>query len=253
MKNEIKLPFDDLKRSVTEPILDDEIQESIEDAITPFVQRHKWRAWGMHLICPSPGGLLLCGPSGVGKTTIAESLAKKIGHGIVKVSLKNIGGELIGETERNVSFIFNEAKSPMGLPKPATIFLDECDGLLWSREHMSKDTTWHLGVIGTLLQELEQYTGFVILATNMDGLLDPALERRVVRVDVGCPNFLTRIKLWDSKIPTNLMVLSEQQLKQLAKFELTGAQIEKTIIAVAKTCIRRNIKPNFKLLLSQLK
>jgi SpoVK/Ycf46/Vps4 family AAA+-type ATPase len=238
----MNLPIDKLTGEHPQPILDPDVQESIEDAIIPLTHGPQWRAWKMNQIRQSPSALLLTGPSGTGKTTIARSLAKRIGTGLLEFSFKDIGGESPGSTARNLTEVFAEAKKAK-----ASIFMDECEGLLWSRTQVNKDSMWMLNVIGTLLTQIEKYPFLVIMATNLPMHLDHALERRIVQVEVGIPSAQTRQALWEAKLPTNFLTITDAQAITLAKkYEFTGAEIENAIFACAKKCIRTKTKPSFK-------
>lgn len=244
-KPDFVLPFDPLVGDVVEPILSDETSDLLMDAIMPIQKQGQWRAWEMQFLKANMGAILLEGPVGTGKTTIARWLAKKLGRGMVEFSMAEIGSEEPGETERNLHKIFQLATKK----KECTLFLDECDGILWGREHVSKDSMWMLGVKGTLLKEIDKYPGLIVMATNLPQLLDAALARRVTRIHVDAPEFLQRCKLWESKLPPKFFYPSQSEINQLAKIELTGAQIENTIIATAKTCLRLDKQPTLKLLL----
>lgn len=228
---------------VIEPILDGETRNQVVEAITSFTHKVRWEKWGMPDIAANAGAILLEGPSGTGKTTIARWLAKKVSGGIIEITMADVGGSDPGQTERGIRDIFTEAKRQGN----ATIFVDECDGILWSREKAGPDSMWMLAVVNEFLMQIERYEGLCILATNMAHLLDPALLRRlraVIRVSV--PPSDVRRKLWEAKMPLTFpLEPTEQQFRTLSRYVLTGALVEKAIIREAQVALREGRHPKF--------
>ena len=70
-------------------------------------------------------GILLHGPSGTGKTLLAESLPHSLGVSMVRVTGPEIFSKFFGETEQKLRDRFDEAKSS----SPAILFIDEIDSL----------------------------------------------------------------------------------------------------------------------------
>ena len=77
-----------------------------------------------------PKGLLLFGPAGTGKTLIARAVAAEAGAHVVVVNASDIIGEFVGDTEKRLKIIFDEANAK----QPSIIFIDEIDALCPSRD-----------------------------------------------------------------------------------------------------------------------
>ena len=121
-----------------------------------------------------PRGILLFGPPGTGKTTIARVLASQAKASFFAVDASEIVSMWLGETEKRISRLFDEARRH----RPAIIFIDEIDSLVSARD--GSDSTGD-DVTSQFLREIDGVTGspgvFVIGATNIPDRLDPALLR----------------------------------------------------------------------------
>src|SRR3990167_1330299 len=118
---------------------------------------------------------LFAGQSGTGKTMAADIIAGVLGLDMYKIDLSGIVSKYIGETEKNLSTIFAEAET-----SNAILFFDEADALFGKRSEV-KDAHDRYANIETayLLQRMEEYSGPVILATNLKMNLDEAFMRRL--------------------------------------------------------------------------
>jgi proteasome-associated ATPase len=133
-----------------------------------------------------PKGLLLLGPTGCGKTMLAEaaaySLYQRFGEVALKSGFFHIKGpeilrSLVGEQEailRHVFILADKHFAKHGFP--AVIFIDECEGIAKKRgTGISGD--YHETLVQTLLALMNDTTAIVILATNRPDILDPAVVR----------------------------------------------------------------------------
>ena len=130
---------------------------------------------------PGPEGItvLFRGASGTGKTLAAEVLAHDLGRALHRVDLSRVIGTYIGETEKNLSEVFDAAAK-----SGAVLLFDEADALFGKRTEV-KDAHDRFANAQTnyLLQRIEQYDGLVILTTNVVGNLDhPAVISRFARI-----------------------------------------------------------------------
>lgn len=122
-----------------------------------------------------PMGILLCGPSGTGKTLLVNALAKSSGFNCVKIDMSRILGQYVGESEKNFKKCLLGAQSQ----QPVIVFVDEIDTAF--RRGDSGDN----GVSRNIFSEFLQFTSntnnrgkvIFIAATNRPDLLDPALKR----------------------------------------------------------------------------
>jgi len=118
--------------------------------------------------------LLLYGPPGCGKTSIANYLANKLDLPLVTARLDTLISSLLGNTAKNLRRIFDFANK-----QPCVLFLDEFDAIAKAR-----DDQHELGelkrVVNSLLQNMDAYCqgGILIAATNHQELLDDAIWRR---------------------------------------------------------------------------
>ncbi|MEM7478392.1 MAG: AAA family ATPase [Planctomycetota bacterium] len=122
------------------------------------------------------GGILMYGPPGCGKTYLARATAGELGAGFISVGISDVLDMWIGQSERNLSRIFEQAR----YNKPCVLFFDEVDALGGKRSDMSGGSGRH--VINQFLSELDgvdkDNDGVLILAaTNAPWDVDPAFRR----------------------------------------------------------------------------
>lgn len=238
------IPFTPLiGKQVTEPCLEENIWHRINEALVSYTHPARWEKWGVGQIRPNGIAILLTGPAGCGKTTIARWMAKKVSGAIIEITMADVGGGDPGDTERNTKAIFDYGKENNN----CTIFIDECDSLLWSREKAGPDSMWMLAVVNRFLTEIERYKGLVILATNLKHFLDPALKRRLLdEIEIDIPPYETRKELWQEKIPVRFPYQpTTKDLHALATIRITGAEIENAIIREARQALREGRNPTF--------
>ena len=121
-------------------------------------------------------GVLLYGPSGTGKTLLAQAVANECGVNFIAISGPELFTKWLGESEEAVRHIFRIARQVA----PAVIFFDQLDAITPVRgAHSGSMTTER--VVNQLLAELdgvEPLAGIVVLgATNRIDLVDPAILR----------------------------------------------------------------------------
>lgn len=119
--------------------------------------------------------VLFYGSKTSGKYIIATMLANQAGKELYKVDLSKIVSKYIGETEKNLSAIFQRAKD-----KEWILFFDEADALFGKRTNV-RDThdRYANQEVSYLLQKIEEHNGLVFLSTNKKTNIDPAFMRRL--------------------------------------------------------------------------
>lgn len=226
------------------PIMSPEVEAQVLDAVSMYVHHQKWGAWGLKALREQGAGILLKGPSGTGKTTIARYLALMITkRGMHEISFADFGSHIPGENARQIREIFKYGKEN----KNMTLFLDECEAVLWERTRAGATAMWMLEVIDELLAQIGKYKGLIILASNRDELLDSAIDRRMLAtIHVDIPDYKMRLALWRTKVPKTFpLKLTIEQTEKLANLVLTGAEIEIAIINCASEALRMKKNPAF--------
>lgn len=166
---------------------------------------------------------LFYGPSGTGKTMAAEVLAHAMQVDLIKIDLSSVVNKYIGETEKNLSRIFDLAEADAGV-----LFFDEADALLGKRSQVKDAQDRHANIeVSYLLQRLENYPGLVILATNHRNHIDDAFIRRLTFITrFSYPDAVLREKIWLAIWPDGVQVDADVNFSDLAKrIDMTGANI----------------------------
>ncbi len=146
-----------------------------------------------------PTGLLLHGPPGTGKTTIARVLASQTDASFFAVNASDVFSKWFGESEKRVSELFEQARENV----PAIIFIDEIDAILGQRsEAAGGGARAANGVVNAFLAQMdgiaENRRVFVVGATNRPELVDAAVLRpgRLSEVvEIGVPDANGRLAL----------------------------------------------------------
>jgi SpoVK/Ycf46/Vps4 family AAA+-type ATPase len=164
--------------------------------------------------------LLFYGPSGTGKTMMANALANHLGKRLLLVNFPSLGHN----SSDALQFLFREARI-----QDAVLFFDECEGIFRERDTM-------------LLTEIERHDGLIILATNRPQQLDDAMHRRITMAELfRKPDQLLRRKIWRMHVPERADLSEDVDLRSLAqRYELTGGLIKNAVLAGISEAVARN-------------
>jgi len=220
---ETKMTWDDL-------VLSSRTKSQISEIITWIKHGNTLLGdWNMgHKLRP---GLrcLFYGPPGTGKTLTASLLGKENCMDVYRVDLSLTISKYIGETEKNLSKIFDMASSHNWI-----LFFDEADALFGKRTQVQDAHDRYANQeVSYLLQRVETFNGIVILATNMKNNIDEAFSRRFESmVQFQMPRPQERSLLWQKGFSEKAhKALGEDvDLNDLAmQYELSGASIMNVI------------------------
>lgn len=179
--------------------------------------------WGMKKHVKRGYRSLFYGPPGTGKTLTATLLGKSTGKDVYRVDLSQTVSKYIGETEKNLSKLFDKAEN-----KNWILFFDEADALFGKRTDIRDAHDKYANQeIAYLLQRIESYNGLVILASNQRTNIDEAFTRRFQSIiHFPFPRPEERLALWQKALPPQATVAENVNWPQIAaRFELTGANI----------------------------
>ncbi|KAG2450863.1 hypothetical protein HYH02_004696 [Chlamydomonas schloesseri] len=158
----------------------DEVKRRLRQAVEwPLVHAAAFERLGLS----APRGVLLHGPPGCSKTTLARAAATASGATFLALSCAQLFCMYVGEGEAALRDCFKRARAAA----PSIIFLDEIDAVAGRREEGGESSGGAGGpdagvrLLTTLLTEMdgiELAAGVLVLgATNRPGAVDPALLR----------------------------------------------------------------------------
>lgn len=189
--------------------------------------------WGFAKKSPYGRGLcaLFYGSPGTGKTMAVQVMANELGVDLYRIDLSQLTSKYIGETQKNISALFNKAKNIN-----AMLFFDEADSMFAKRSEV-KDANDRYANADTafLLQKLEDYEGITILATNYVNNIDDAFKRRIkFMINFVFPTPEVRLMLWKKILPASARTDEQLDFDFFAEhFELSGSNIKEILTNAA--------------------
>jgi len=180
---------------------------------------------------------LFYGPPGTGKTLTASLLGKATGLDVYRVDLSLVVSKWIGETEKNLGLVFDEAEN-----KNRILFFDEADALFGKRTATASSHDRYANQeVSFLLQRVESSSGVVILATNQKANVDEAFGRRFQSmIYFPLPAPPERLRLWRAAFPDPARLDDSVDLGQLAaEFEISGGAIVNVLRYASLMALRR--------------
>ena len=175
--------------------------------------------------------ILFYGESGTGKTMAASIVASELDLDIYRIDLSGIVSKYIGETEKNLAKVFDEARKTNSI-----LFFDEADALFGKRTDVKDAHDRYANIeVSYLLQKMEEYDGVSILATNLKDNIDDAFTRRIrFMVEFPFPEEKYRKKIWAKIFPEKAPLNEKMDYDFLAqKMDVTGGLIKNIALSAA--------------------
>lgn len=161
-------------------ILPKQIKQVCQDVIEEQLRTEVLQSYGLE----PRNKILLIGPPGNGKTSLAEAMAEALMVPLLTVRYESIVGAYLGETASKLSKLFEYAKT-----RKCVLFLDEFETL--GKERGDAHETGEIKrVVSSLLMQIDSLPSYVmvIAATNHETLLDKAVWRRFqVKIEIPKP------------------------------------------------------------------
>jgi SpoVK/Ycf46/Vps4 family AAA+-type ATPase len=161
----------------------------------------------------------------------ASVMARELDMELFRVDVSRIVSKWVGETEKNLARVFNEAER-----SNAIILFDEADSLFAKRTEVRTSVDRHANQeLNFLLQRMESFTGVSILTTNLEDTIDRAFKRRLnFRIRFEKPEAAARAVLWRKMFPPGCALAGDVDPERLgAAFELTGGGIRNASVRAA--------------------
>ena len=200
-----------------------------------------------------PGGVILEGPPGTGKTTIIETLARQMDVPLFKMNYSQEGNEYIHGVARNVTDIFNRlALESKIIKKPVMLFFDEAEKFF--PRHAERHQVEEVNTYKDLMNTAAASGIILVAATNHINMVNQEItgnpRRMGTIIHVGNPDFSSRVNLFTKllkDLPIINGILNQAHYEKLASlsegFSIGNIAdtIDKTITQAIKK--RINITP----------
>ncbi|XP_028776414.1 cell division control protein 48 homolog C-like isoform X2 [Neltuma alba] len=161
------------------------LEELKMEVIVPLYHPQLPRRLGVRPIA----GILLHGPPGCGKTTLAHAIANETGFPFYQISATELVSGVSGASEENIRELFSKAYRTA----PSIVFIDEIDAIASKRENLQREMEKR--IVTQLMTSMDQsnrllqpadssessdaHPGYILVigATNRPDAVDPALRR----------------------------------------------------------------------------
>jgi SpoVK/Ycf46/Vps4 family AAA+-type ATPase len=164
---------EDIRQTLKEFILTPGQEEDVKKIVKAIQYREYLKRIGLYDV----GKILMVGPPGTGKTSLARAMSEHLSIPFVEVRLSMITDQYLGETAKNIDRVFALAKRV----SPCILFIDEFDFVAKTRS--SDEHAALKRAVNTLLKAIDDISltndGVLLLAaTNHPKMLDSAAWRR---------------------------------------------------------------------------
>ena len=165
-----------------EPILPPGVRAALYNWMTEIRAQDELRAVNVE----PRRSVMLEGPPGCGKTTMANHLAARLGLPLVSVKMDQLRSKWMGHTGEQIGDLF---KAIAEQADECVLFMDEFDAVGTKRADGTQGADHERNaVVNSLLQRVEGFDGTLIAATNRAKMIDPALWRRFgLRLTIPIP------------------------------------------------------------------
>jgi SpoVK/Ycf46/Vps4 family AAA+-type ATPase len=206
------------EKTIDQLVLSDSIKRSCNELVEEQMRSDLLRSYGVD----PRNKVLLIGPPGNGKTTLAEALANSLMIPLYIVKYESIVGSYLGETALRLSRLFEHVRT-----RQCVLFFDEFETL--AKERGDQHETGEIKrVVSSLLLQIDALPSYVVIiaATNHDNLLDTAVWRRFqLKIELPKPT-INDLELWFSQFEKRNKFQFDVGISSMAKMLLGKSYAE---------------------------
>lgn len=219
------------ERRVADMVLPTDVRQGVNELIEEHHRRDLLRSHGLE----PRHRLLLVGPPGSGKTSLAEAIATELAAPLLSVRYEGLIGSFLGETASRMETLFAAVRI-----RPCVLFFDEFDAVAKERGD-THETGEIKRVVSSLLLQVDRLPSHVIViaATNHPELLDRAVWRRMqLRLELPQPTRAGKVEwlsAWTSRSGIDFGLASRTIADRLG--EVSYAELEEFALDVQRRSI----------------
>ncbi len=184
------------RRRLDELVLPDSSRAAVEELIEEQQRTEVLRVHGLE----PRHRVLLTGPPGNGKTSLAEAIAEALLLPLIIVRYEEVVGSYLGETASRLAAVFAFVRT-----RRCVLFFDEFDAV--AKERGDEHETGEIKrVVSSLLMQVDALPShaIVVAASNHPELLDRAAHRRFeLRLELPVPGRVARVA-WFERLLSEL-------------------------------------------------
>lgn len=196
-------------RGLCELALSDDVRVTVQELVDEQLQHDLLAAYGLQ----PRHRVLLSGPPGNGKTSLAEAIAFELAVPLLVVRYESVIGSFLGETASRVAQLFEAVRV-----RQCVLFFDEFDAIAKERSD-AQETGEIKRVVSSLLMNIDELPSHVVVvtATNHAEMLDRAAWRRFqLRLQLPMPSPEQRMAFLREKFESS-EVLREVAVEPIAR------------------------------------
>ncbi len=163
-----------------------DFKSSVIDLLNPIKDSKALDLWGLR----KPGGIILFGPPGCGKTFWATKISEYLQYDFKEIPRSSFASSLVDGATKNLKELLDATESK------TVLFFDEFDSIAETRSNNTSGSQENIKVVNTLLQEIPKLISrdiILIAATNYLTRIDSAVIRPG-RFDLKIPIFPPNIE-----------------------------------------------------------
>ncbi len=226
------------ERRVTDLVLPPVARQSVNELVEEHHRRDLLRSHGVE----PRHRILLVGPPGGGKTSLAEAIATELAVPLMSVRYEGLIGSFLGETASRLETLFAAVRI-----RPCVLFFDEFDAIAKERGD-THETGEIKRVVSSLLLQVDKLPSHVVVvaATNHAELLDRAVWRRMqLRVELPQPTRAAKIEwlsAWSHRTGVDLGLAPKTIAERLSN--VSFAELEEFALDVQRRSILSGPEPH---------
>ncbi|KAI8892694.1 P-loop containing nucleoside triphosphate hydrolase protein [Globomyces pollinis-pini] len=186
--------------------------------INPFCAISDYETLGVS----PPKGVLIHGPSGVGKTALACAIVKESGMACIYVDSPSIRSKIVGQSEKLIARLFSQARSAA----PCILLMDQFDMMVSKRDGTSQTSQGSSNrIVTSFLTEMDgiftdssKLGVFIVAITNRIEQVDPAIirpGRLDIHLHIPLPNTKSRKQILVETLKHMPNMLEESMIDEI--------------------------------------